>query len=73
MKKKDDLSKDMQELPENGQSRRRFMGAAALAGVAGATGLGTAVMSRASFAPAAGYARQTYLVEPGELYEAHDS
>lgn len=51
MKRRDDLTKDLNELPESGQSRRRFMGAAALAGVAGATGLGTAVMSREAFAP----------------------
>lgn len=45
------------------------MGAAALAGVAGATGLGAAVMSRESFAAAAEEARNKYVVHPGELDE----
>ncbi|WP_278803540.1 twin-arginine translocation signal domain-containing protein, partial [Marinobacter nauticus] len=36
MKKRDDLTKDTPEVSEGGLSRRRFMGAAALAGVAGA-------------------------------------
>ena len=33
MKKRDDLTKDTPEAPEGGLSRRRFMGAAAIAGV----------------------------------------
>ena len=69
MKKRDDLTKDLPELPESGQSRRRLMGAAALAGVAGAAGLGTAVMSRESFAAAAEEARNKFVVHPGELDE----
>ena len=69
MKRRDDLTKDLNELPESGQSRRRFMGAAALAGVAGATGLGTAVMSREAFAAAAEEARNKYVIHPGELDE----
>lgn len=53
MSKQDDLNKGTPEVPESGLSRRRFMGAAALAGVAGATGLGTTMMTRESFAAAA--------------------
>ena len=59
MKKRDDLIKDKQEAPEGGLSRRRFMGAAALAGVAGATGLGSTIMTRESFAAAAKEAKKT--------------
>ena len=58
MKKRDDLIKDKQEAPEGGLSRRRFMGAAALAGVAGATGLGSTIMTRESFAAAAKEAKK---------------
>ena len=69
MKKRDDLIKDKQEAPEGGLSRRRFMGAAALAGVAGATGLGSTIMTRESFAAAAKEAKNKIYIEPGELDE----
>src|SRR5690554_342322 len=69
MSKKDDLSQKAPEVPEGGLSRRRFMGAAALAGVAGATGLGTTMMTRESFAAAAREARNKAHIEPGELDE----
>ncbi|HCL37743.1 MAG TPA: TAT-dependent nitrous-oxide reductase, partial [Marinobacter hydrocarbonoclasticus] len=69
MKKRDDLTKDTPEVSEGGLSRRRFMGAAALAGVAGATGLGTSVMSRETWASAAEEARNKAHVAPGELDE----
>jgi len=69
MKKRDELSKDTAEVPESGLSRRRFMGAAALAGVAGATGLGTSIMSREAFAAAAQEAKNKIHIEPGELDE----
>ncbi|MAL33796.1 MAG: TAT-dependent nitrous-oxide reductase, partial [Marinobacter sp.] len=69
MKKRDDLTKDTPEVSEGGLSRRRFMGAAALAGVAGATGLGTSVMSRETWAAAAEEARNKAHVAPGELDE----
>src|SRR5690606_40995451 len=64
-----DLTKDTPEVSEGGLSRRRFMGAAALAGVAGATGLGTSVMSRESWAAAAEEARNKAHIAPGELDE----
>src|SRR5690554_2467421 len=69
MKKTDDLTKDTPEAPEGGLSRRRFMGAAALAGVAGATGLGTSIMTRESFAAAAKEAKNKIHIEPGERDE----
>src|SRR5690554_7952201 len=69
MKKRDELSKDTPEVPEGGLSRRRFMGAAALAGVAGATGLGSTIMSREAFAAAAKEAKNKIHIEPGELDE----
>ena len=69
MKKKDELKRETSEAEQSGFSRRRFMGAAALAGVAGATGLGTAVMSRESFAAAAKDAQNKIDVGPGELDE----
>ncbi|SDK77016.1 TAT-dependent nitrous-oxide reductase [Microbulbifer yueqingensis] len=53
-------------------SRRNFLGATALAGVAGATGvagLGSAVMSRETWAAAAKEARNKAAVHPGELDE----
>ncbi|WP_211289080.1 TAT-dependent nitrous-oxide reductase [Marinobacter profundi] len=66
MKKQDELKQDA---PENGLSRRRFLGATALAGVAGATGLGTAVMSREAWAAASEEARNKAVIHPGELDE----
>src|SRR5690554_7675083 len=69
MKKRDDLTKDTPEAPEGGLSRRRFMGAAAIAGVAGATGLGSTIMTRESFAAAAQEAKNKIHIEPGELDE----
>ena len=69
MKKKDDLTKDVPETTEGGLSRRRFMGAAAMAGVAGATGLGGAMMTRESWAAAVEEARNKIHVGPGELDE----
>ncbi|TNE98094.1 MAG: twin-arginine translocation signal domain-containing protein, partial [Gammaproteobacteria bacterium] len=69
MKKQEDLTREQSEAPEGGLSRRRFMGAAAIAGVAGATGLGSAVMSREAFAAAAEEARNKYVIHPGELDE----
>ncbi|MFV0476803.1 MAG: TAT-dependent nitrous-oxide reductase [Parahaliea sp.] len=51
-----------------GVSRRGFLGASAVAGAAlGAAGLGSAVMSRESWAEAVNKAKQSYHVEPGEL------
>jgi nitrous-oxide reductase len=69
MSKRDELENVKQAQVESGLSRRRFMGAAALAGVAGATGLGSAVMSRESWAAAAEEARNKAHVGPGELDE----
>ena len=73
MKKRDDLTKDTPEVSEGGLSRRRFMGAAALAGVAGATGLGTSVMSRETWASAAEEARNKAHVAPGELCKSESN
>ena len=69
MKKREELEKATPEQAEGGLSRRRFMGAAALAGVAGATGLGGAVMTRESWAAAVEEARNKIHVGPGELDE----
>ncbi|MGM0571168.1 TAT-dependent nitrous-oxide reductase [Marinobacter sp.] len=69
MKKREELEQATPEQPGGGLSRRRFMGAAALAGVAGATGLGGAVMTRESWAAAAEEARNKVHVGPGELDE----
>src|SRR5690554_7826082 len=69
MKKRDDLTKSLPDAPEGGLTRRRFMGAAALAGVAGATGLGSSVMTREAWAAAAEEARNSVHVGPGELDE----
>ena len=49
--KKKEQNEQPEVMSESGASRRRFMGAAALAGVAGATGLGGAVMTRAPTTP----------------------
>lgn len=69
MKKREELEKATPEQAEGGLSRRRFMGAAALAGVAGATGLGGAVMTRESWAAAVEEAKNKIHVGPGELDE----
>src|SRR5690606_33251595 len=59
------------EKKKTGLSRRRYLGASALTGacaaLVGATGLGSAVMSREAFAAAAKDAQKKYHVEPGEL------
>ncbi|MDX1598186.1 MAG: TAT-dependent nitrous-oxide reductase, partial [Marinobacter sp.] len=67
MKKRDELGKEAPE--ENGLSRRKFLGATALAGAVGATGLGGAVMSRESWAAAVKEAKNKYHIAPGELDE----
>ena len=69
MKKQEDVNKATNELSKVGQSRRLFMGAAAVAGVSGAVGLGSAVMTRESFAAAVKDAQQNAIVHPGELDE----
>ncbi|HAG92905.1 MAG: nitrous-oxide reductase [Pseudomonadales bacterium] len=50
-------------------SRRGFLGAGTLAGVAGITGFGSAIMSREAFAKAAKDAMANATVHPGELDE----
>ncbi len=67
MKKREELGKDTPE--ESGLSRRKFLGATALAGAVGATGLGGAVMSRESWAAAVKDAKNKVHVAPGELDE----
>ncbi len=67
MKKREELGKDAPE--ESGLSRRKFLGATALAGAVGATGLGGAVMTRESWAAAVKDAKTKYHVAPGELDE----
>lgn len=61
------------ENEETGMSRRGFLGASALTGagaaLVGATGLGTAVMSRETWAAAVKDAKQKFHVAPGELDE----
>ncbi|MBK1885019.1 MULTISPECIES: TAT-dependent nitrous-oxide reductase [Marinobacter] len=69
MKKKDELGTEVAENGESGLSRRRFLGATALAGAVGAAGLGGAVMTRESFAAAAKEAQNKIHVGPGELDE----
>src|SRR5690554_7902531 len=69
MKKTDEFKKDVAENGESGLSRRRFLGATALAGAVGAAGLGGAVMIRESFAAAAKEAQNKIHVGPGELVE----
>ncbi|WP_100638314.1 TAT-dependent nitrous-oxide reductase [Marinobacter salexigens] len=69
MKKKDELGAEVAENGESGLSRRRFLGATALAGAVGAAGLGGAVMTRESFAAAAKEAQNKIHVGPGELDE----
>ena len=65
------MSKETEDKP--GMNRRRFLGASALtgAGVAmlGTAGIGSAVMSRESWAAAVSEARQNAHVAPGELDE----
>lgn len=65
------MSKETEDKP--GMNRRRFLGASALtgAGVAmlGTAGIGSAVMSRESWAAAVSEARQNVHVAPGELDE----
>ncbi|MDF0749761.1 TAT-dependent nitrous-oxide reductase [Marinobacter sp. 71-i] len=67
MKKREELGKDA--LEESGLSRRKFLGATALAGAMGATGLGGAVMTRESWAAAVKEAKNKYHIAPGELDE----
>ncbi|MGF2688488.1 TAT-dependent nitrous-oxide reductase [Marinobacter sp. DUT-3] len=67
MKKREEPGKDA--LDENGLSRRKFLGATALAGAVGATGLGGAVMTRESWAAAVKDAKNKVHVAPGELDE----
>lgn len=69
MKKTDEIKKDVPENGESGLSRRRFLGATAMAGAVGAAGFGGAVMTRESFAAAAKDARNKIHVGPGELDE----
>lgn len=69
MKKTDEFKKDVPENGESGLSRRRFLGATAMAGAVGAAGLGGAVMTRESFAAAAKEAKNKIHVGPGELDE----
>src|SRR5690554_58636 len=67
----DNSNKPVSEKEKTGLSRRGFLGASALTGagaaLVGATGLGSAVMSREAFAAAAKDAKKKYHVEPGEL------
>lgn len=67
MKKTEELGNNAPE--ESGLSRRKFLGATALAGAVGATGLGGAVMTRDSWAAAVKDAQNKYSVAPGELDE----
>ncbi|MCL7943547.1 TAT-dependent nitrous-oxide reductase [Marinobacter sp. ATCH36] len=67
MKKREDI--DNNALDESGLSRRKFLGATAMAGAVGATGLGGAVMTRESWAAAVKDARSKVHVGPGELDE----
>ncbi|SFR56220.1 nitrous oxide reductase apoprotein [Marinobacter daqiaonensis] len=66
MKKREELES---AIPESGLSRRKFLGATALAGAVGATGLGGAVMTRESWAAAVNEAKSKYHIAPGELDE----
>lgn len=63
------MSNDDKNAPASGLSRRRFLGATAMTGVAGLTGLGSAVMSREAWADAVQAARKKAHVEPGQLDE----
>lgn len=67
MKKREERGRDAHE--ESGLSRRKFLGATALAGAVGATGLGGAVMTRESWAAAVTEAKNKYHIAPGELDE----
>ncbi|WP_324734652.1 TAT-dependent nitrous-oxide reductase [Pseudomonas paeninsulae] len=64
-----DSKEQTQILEKAGLSRRGFLGASAMTGAAlvGATALGSAVMTRESWAAAAKDAKQNYNVAPGEL------
>ncbi|MFE8071797.1 TAT-dependent nitrous-oxide reductase [Marinobacteraceae bacterium S3BR75-40.1] len=62
-------SKNKHDQDKTDLGRRRFLGATAMAGVAGATGVGAGLMSPESFAAAAKEAREKAIVEPGELDE----
>lgn len=73
--KKQEISKDETIKPHNDEpasfsvSRRGFIGASTLAGVAGVSGLTSAVMSREAFAAAAEKAKAKAHVGPGDLDE----
>ena len=67
MKKREERDNSAPE--EGGLSRRKFLGATAVAGAVGATGLGGAVMTRESWAAAVKDAKSKVHVGPGELDE----
>ncbi|MDX1755376.1 MAG: TAT-dependent nitrous-oxide reductase [Marinobacter sp.] len=69
MKNEESKVEGASEPSKGGLSRRHFLGATAAAGVVGATGLGSAVMSRETWAAAAQEAMNKAVVHPGELDE----
>ncbi|MGD9661456.1 MAG: TAT-dependent nitrous-oxide reductase [Porticoccaceae bacterium] len=69
MKKDKEAENNPEILESHGLSRRGFLGATAVTGATlmGATALGSAVMSRETWAAAVEQSRQNYHVKPGEL------